>query len=326
MTDRQGSGDRTVVVALGGNALMPPGERGEIHEQFIHARESLAPIVSLARDGWNIAIVHGNGPQIGDELARNERARDALPPLPIGVLVAGTAGWIGYMIQQSLENAFERADVRRDVVTLITQVLVDRDDPALDDPSKPIGRTLDEETAKALARDLDWSIAPSNGGWRRLAPSPRPLAIIESDQVRRLVHGGSIVIAAGGGGTPVYRDPELGLEGVDAVIDKDRAADVLAREIDASVLVILTNVDGVYRDFGTPRQRLLSRLSAGEADRLLESGEFGRGSMAPKVEAALAFVRAGGERAHIARLDQGLPAVKGEVGTTIVNDEAGAES
>lgn len=311
---------RTIIVALGGNALLPPGARGDISEQFAHARESLDPIVALARDGWQIAIVHGNGPQIGDEVARNERARASLPPLPLGVLVAATAGWIGYMIQQSLQNALERSAVERDVVTLVTQVLVDVDDPAGREPVKPIGRVLDERTAHRLARELGWSIGRVNDGWRRLVASPQPRAIVEREQIGRLVGSGTIVVAAGGGGTPVYRDPELGVEGIDAVVDKDRAARVLAGDIDADVLLILTNVEGVYRSYGTPDQERISRLSVREAERLLASGELGRGSMAPKVEAATAFVREAGGRAHIARLDRGLAAVRGDAGTTIVND------
>jgi carbamate kinase len=313
----QGAG--SIVVALGGNALLPPTERGDIHQQFAHTRESLAPIVALAASGWRIAIVHGNGPQIGDELQRNELARGKLPPLPLGVLVAGTQGWIGYMIQQSLQNALERANVRRRVVTVVTQVVIDPADPALSDPSKPIGRAMQERTARTLERDLGWAVGPSSGGWRRLVPSPRPLEIIERDQIRQLVASGTIVIASGGGGVPVYRDPVLLLEGVDAVIDKDRAAEVLARDIDADALLILTNVDGVYEAFGTPGQRLLGHLTAGEAEALLVKSDLGRGSMAPKVEAAVAFVRGGGRRAHIGRLEQGLDVVNGNAGTTIVN-------
>lgn len=308
----------TIVVALGGNALLAPGERGDIHEQFAHARESLRPIVELAREGWNIAVVHGNGPQVGDELLRQEVARSRLPPLPLGVLVAGTAGWIGYMIQQSLQNALKRARVDRLVVTLITQVVVDPDAPSTRDPSKPIGRVMDEVTARALERDVGWTVGKSSGGWRRLVPSPIPLEVVEREQIRRLVHSGAIVIGVGGGGTPVYRDAVLGLEGVDAVVDKDRAAEVVARDIHADVLLILTNVDGVYRDYGTDQQELLGEMTAGEAERLLEEQDLGRGSMAPKVEAAISFVRSGGRAAHIARLDQGLGAVKGQAGTTIV--------
>ncbi|HEX7051332.1 MAG TPA: carbamate kinase [Longimicrobiales bacterium] len=318
-------GAGTVVVALGGNALLPPGERGDIHQQFAHTRESLTPIVALARAGWHIAVVHGNGPQIGDELVRNQAASPELPPLPLGVLVAGTAGWIGYMIQQSLQNALAREGVAREVATLVTQVLVDPEDPELREPSKPVGRVMPESRARELSRTQGWAVGPVPGGWRRLAPSPRPIEVVESAEVARLVRSGTIVIACGGGGTPVYRDPEGRLEGVDAVVDKDRAATVLARGIGADVLVILTNVDGVYRGFGTPRQTLLREATAGEAERLLAAGEFGSGSMAPKVEAAIDFLRGGGRRAHIARLDQGLAAVEGRAGTTLVPDATRSE-
>ena len=319
MTDKIGGlqTGRTVVVALGGNALLPQGERGDIHQQFAHTRESLAPIVAVARAGWRIAIVHGNGPQIGDELYRNEMARGVLPPLPLGVLVAGTAGWIGYMIQQSLQNALEKAGIERDVVTLITQVRVDPDDAATHEPIKPIGRVLDAQTAETMRRELKWTLRPEGAGFRRLVPSPVPREIVEREQIRRLIERGTIVIAAGGGGTPVYRDPVLRLEGVDAVIDKDRAAAVLARALDAEVLLILSNVDGVFRDFGTPQQKKLDAISVFEAEQLLNSDQLGKGSMAPKVEAAVSFVKAGGRKAIIARLDHGLEALHGEAGTTI---------
>jgi carbamate kinase len=313
-----GEGGSTIVVALGGNALQPPGGRGDIHEQFAHTRESLAAVVELARGGWRIVVVHGNGPQIGDELLRNERARAELPPLPLGVLVAATAGWIGYMIQQSLQNALEGAGIKRVVTTLITQVLVDPADPTLQEPTKPIGRLMDEGTARQLAADHGWIVGPGADGWRRLVSSPHPTGIVEREQIRRLVDAGTIVIAAGGGGTPVYRDPVLRLEGVDAVVDKDRAAEVLALDIGADALLILTNVEGAYRRFGTPEQELLRRLSAGEAAALLAAGEFGKGSMGPKVEAAVSFVRGGGRRAHIGRLEDGVAVVRGEAGTTIL--------
>lgn len=308
---------RTVVVALGGNALLPPGERGDIHQQFAHTRLSLTPVVAMAKAGWRIAVVHGNGPQIGDELYRNEMARRALPPLPLGALVAATAGWIGYMIQQSLQNALEKAGIERDVVTLITQVIVDPDDTATREPIKPIGRVLDEETARTMQRDFKWSVREDDDGFRRIVPSPVPLDIVEREQIRRLIERGTIVIAAGGGGTPVYRDPVLRLEGVDAVIDKDRAAAVLARALDAEVLLILSNVEGVYTGWGTEHEELKSRLTVSEAEALLEADELGKGSMAPKVEAALSFVKAGGRKAMIARLDQGLDALNGTAGTVI---------
>ena len=311
---------RTIVVALGGNALQPPGERGDIHDQFAHARSSLAPIVELAREGWRIAVVHGNGPQIGDELRRNEMARDVLPPLPLGVLVAATAGWIGYMIQQSLENALSRAGVTRTVTTVITQVEVDPTDPASREPTKPIGRTMDQATARALSDALGWPVMETSSGWRRVVPSPRPVRIVECEEIRRLVESGTIVIAAGGGGSPVYTHASLGLEGLDAVVDKDRAAQVLAGDIDASELVILTNVDGVYRRFGQPDQELVSTLTPREARALAGSGDLGRGSMLPKLEAAVAFVEAGGTAAHIGRLEDGLNVVQGKTGTTVRNE------
>jgi carbamate kinase len=315
----RGDAARTIVVALGGNALQPPGERGDIHQQFAHTRASLGAVVALAEAGWRIAIVHGNGPQIGDELLRNELARAHRPPLPLGVLVAATAGWIGYMIQQSLQNALSRRGIRRNVVTLITQVVVDPTDPASREPVKPIGHDMDEHSARQMAAQFGWIVAPGSEGWRRLVPSPRPLEFVERDQIARLVRSGTIVIAGGGGGTPVYMHRALGLEGVDAVIDKDRAAQVLAHSLEADTLLILTNVDGVYAHFGTARQQKLDVLRVADAEALLAQDEFGAGSMSPKVEAAIDFVRGGGSRACIARLDQGLEAVDGRAGTMIVS-------
>ena len=312
----------SIVVALGGNAVAPQGERPTIGNQFRHTRESLAPIVDLARAGWHIVLVHGNGPQVGDELARNEIAADQVEPLPLGVLVAGTAGWMGYMIQQSLQNALARAGVQRTVVTLITQTLCDADDPNLRTPSKPIGHALDVvRVARLQARGVPVR-EEKPGQWRRLAPSPRPVGIVERDMVRQLVGAGHIVIACGGGGPPVFheKDPRLGLEGIDAVADKDRVAAILGREIEAQVLLILTNVDAVYRGYGTPRQEAIRRLSLAQADHLLAGKELGSGSMRPKVEAAADFVRAGGERAIIAELAHGLAALQGEAGTTITKE------
>ena len=308
--------ERTIVVALGGNALQPPGGRGDIYEQFAHTRASLEPLVALAREGWRIALVHGNGPQIGDDLKRNEAARNEIPPLPVGVLVAGTGGWIGYMIQQSLQNALDRFGVKRDVVTVITQVVVDPDDPAAREPVKPIGRVMDEATARALEAE-GVPVKETDRGWRRVIASPSPTRIVEHGQIRRLVEAGTIVIAAGGGGSPVYVDRKLGIEGLDAVIDKDRAAQVLAGDIDATEFVILTDVDGVYRDYGTDQQERIAELTVDEAWALLDSGELGAGSMAPKVEAAVTFVESGGTAAHIGRLESGLDVVEGRTGTTI---------
>ena len=309
---------KTAVVALGGNALAHSGEPATITNQFRHTRSSLAPIVELAREGWAIALVHGNGPQVGDELTRNEMGQGVVEPLPLGVLVAATAGWIGYMIQQSLQNALTKAGVNRDVVTLVTQTIVDPDDPALNTATKPIGHAITPDRLDRLRASGAPVGQDSKGNWRRMASSPVPRGIAEVKLVRRLVDEGVIVVAGGGGGPPVYRHPTLGLEGIDAVVDKDRLASVLASELEADVLMILTDVDGVYLDYGKPAARRLSQVSLAEADELLRNGVLGKGSMEPKVEAAAAFVRRGGERAVIAQLSDGLAALQGRAGTSII--------
>jgi carbamate kinase len=309
-----------VVVALGGNALAHPGEPATITNQFRHTRESLEPIVACAKAGWNVALVHGNGPQVGDELVRNELAAHLVEPLPLGVLVASTAGWIGYMIQQSLENALGRAGIDRQVLTVVTQTLVDPADPTLTQPSKRIGSALTTEAAGRLRSRGVPVIDDGEGEWRRLTPSPRPIGIVEEALVRRLVEDGVIVVAAGGGGPPVYRDAGGQLEGIDAVVDKDRVSAILARDLGAEVLLILTEADGVYAGWGTPGQRKLSQLSLTEADRMLAAGELEKGSIAPKVEAAAQFVREGRGRAVIARLSEGLAALEGRAGTTLTRE------
>jgi carbamate kinase len=311
---------RTAVLALGGNALARAGERSTITNQFRHARESIAPIVELARQGWGIAIVHGNGPQVGDELVRNEVARRVVEPLPLGVLVANTAGWIGYMLQQSLQNALRAGRVERDVITLITQTRVDPYDPALNRPTKPIGHALPDDLARQLGEAGVAVGRDGAGSWRRLAASPVPLGIVELPLIRRLIDQGVIVVAAGGGGPPVYDHPLLGWEGVEAVVDKDRVAAILAHQLGAEVLMILTDVDAVYAGWGTPAARPLRRLTLAEVDALVAAGGVNEGGMRPKVEAAAGFVRTAGGRAIIARLDDGPAALRGEAGTTIVRD------
>ncbi|MFN2398731.1 MAG: carbamate kinase [Gemmatimonadaceae bacterium] len=309
----------TAVIALGGNALSPPGERCSIHDQFRHTRESLAPIVDLALDGWKLCVVHGNGPQVGDELVRNEISRSVVSPLPLGVLVAATAGWIGYMIQQSLENALRRAKSTRAVATVITQVHVETDDPALSKPTKFIGHGIPEERARALLEEGIAVKQDDRGRWRRVVASPEPRAVHETATIATLVHSGTIVVACGGGGAPIYAHPTLGWEGVDAVVDKDLAAATLARDLKAKLLLILTDVDAVYADFGSPSQRAIGRLGVEEALELDRAGAFGEGSMAPKVRAAVNFVKSAdaGARAIITALSRGREAVRGNAGTTI---------
>jgi carbamate kinase len=307
----------TAVLALGGNALARSGEPATVTNQFRHARESVAPIVELARQGWRIVIVHGNGPQVGDELVRNEAARKLAEPLPLGVLVAETAGWIGYMLQQSLQNALAAAQVRRDVVTVITQTLVDRYDAALNQPTKPIGHALSPGEAARL-RELGRAVGKDGAGdWRRMAASPVPLGIIEFPIIQRLLGQDTLVIAAGGGGPPVYQDPILGLEGLDAVVDKDRVSAILGTQLDAEVLMFLTNVEAVFAGWGTPEAKPIRHLSVEQAEEMAAGGSLDAGGMKPKVEAAAGFVRRGGARAIIARLSEGPAALRGETGTTI---------
>jgi carbamate kinase len=307
----------TAVLGLGGNALARAGEPATVTNQFRRARESVAPIVELARQGWRIVIVHGNGPQVGDELVRNEAARKVVEPLPLGVLVAETAGWIGYMLQQSLQNALSTARVERDVVTVITQTLVDRYDPALSHPTKPIGHALSSQEATHL-RELGRAVGKDGAGeWRRMATSPVPLGIIEFPIIKRLLDQGTLVIAAGGGGPPVYQDPILGLEGLDAVVDKDRVSAILGNQLEAEVLMLMTNVDAVFEGWGTPKAKPIRRMTVQQAGEMIAAGSLDEGGMKPKVEAAAWFVQRGGARAIIARLSEGPAALRGETGTTI---------
>jgi carbamate kinase len=314
MTERS----RTAVIAVGGNALSPPGEHSTIADQFRHTRESLGPIVDFALEGWRVVVVHGNGPQVGDELVRNEKARSEVAPLPLGVLVAGTAGWIGYMLQQSLENALRKAGNARDVVTILTQVEVAADDPALQDPKKFIGHGISIARARELRLQGHPVKKDAKGRFRRVVGSPMPLAIHELGTIRSLVERDTVVVACGGGGIPVYRDPLLGLEGVDAVVDKDLAAAVLARELGAELFLILTDVDAVYTGWGTDEKRAIHSMTVSEADRFASEGAFGEGSMAPKVAAAADYVRRTQGRAIITELSKGRAAVQGVGGTEIL--------
>jgi carbamate kinase len=308
------------VVALGGNAISNPDQRDTIANQFAQTRRSLTGIIELLRAGYRVVVTHGNGPQVGDALIRVEMARGFAPELPLGVLVAGTEGWMGYMIEQSLQNRLRDEELQAPVVSLVSQVVVDKDDPSLADPSKFVGPTYPEYEAYRLATERDWEVKhdKGRGGWRRVVGSPQPKSMVNAPAVKQLLESGYVVIAAGGGGVPAYVMENGHLEGVDAVIDKDRASAVLATEIGARELLILTAVEKVALNFGRADQQDLDRLSIEQAREYHEIGHFQAGSMGPKVMAAIQFVEAGGDRAIITDLDHVSAALKGEGGTTIV--------
>lgn len=310
---------RTAVVALGGNAITRPGEPDTIAHQFANTRQSLGGIISLIRDGYNLAITHGNGPQVGNAILRVELARDKAPILPLGICVADTEGGMGYMIEQSLQNRLYREKINRQVVTIITQVRVDRTDPSIKHPTKFIGQFYTEAEAREQARLRHWVVKKdSNRGWRRVVPSPIPLEIVEKNTIKQLVHSSIIVIAAGGGGIPVYVEEDGTFEGVDAVIDKDRASAVLARDIQAELLLILTAVDQVAINFGRLDQQFLDKLTTREAKKYLAEGHFPAGSMGPKIEAAVQFLESGGKEVIITSIPKAYEAVQGTAGTRIV--------
>ncbi len=312
---------KTAVIALGGNAITKPGVEDSIANQFANTRASLDGIVELIRDGYNLVVTHGNGPQVGNALLRVELARGKAPVLPLGVCVADTEGGMGYMIEQSLQNRLRVEGLNRSVVTIITQMVVDPDDPAIADPSKFVGQFYTEEEAGLLAETRGWQVKKdADRGWRRVVPSPRPLRAVEGDIIRQLVHGGTIVIAAGGGGIPVYYDRKGNIEGIDAVIDKDLASAVLAEEIDAEILSILTSVDKVSTHFGTPQRRDLDRCTLSELKKYAEEGHFPPGSMGPKTQAAIVFLENGGELVTISSFENACKALRGEAGTQIVPD------
>jgi carbamate kinase len=309
----------TAVVALGGNAISRKGEEDTITNQFSHTRESLAAIVPLVKRGYNLAITHGNGPQVGNALLRIELARGKAPILPLGVCVADTEGGMGYMIAQSLQNRLLREGITRSVATIVTQVIVDRNDPALADPSKYIGQFYTEEEANRYAAERDWAVKQDGDrGWRRVVGSPIPIGIVEGPVIRAMVQDGAIVISAGGGGIPVYVKDDGTYEGVDAVIDKDRASAVLGNAIGADTLVILTGVEGVAINFGKPNQEFLASLTLAEASEYLAAGQFPAGSMGPKIEAAIQFLEGGGRVVIIGSIEQAGEALDGTAGTRIV--------
>lgn len=307
---------KKAVVALGGNALIKDGQEGNIHEQFENTRLIVKSIVKIINDGWDVVITHGNGPQVGAILLQNDLARDITPPMPLGICVAESEGLIGYMIQQCLSNALKRENIERPVVALITQVLVDEDDPSFKNPTKPIGPFYSEKEVLEI-KEEGYQVKELPDGWRIVVPSPDPKSIVEGDIINKMLDDDIIVIASGGGGMPVIEKEGWGLDGLEAVIDKDLASERLAEALDAELLLILTDIDKVYLNYGTPNQKALDNVSLEELKKYYDEGHFPPGEMGPKILAAIRFLESGGKKVIISDVEKGWEAFKGETGTHI---------
>jgi carbamate kinase len=314
--------DKLAVVAVGGNSLITDKHNPDVPHQWDAVRETCRHLADMVEDGWTLVVTHGNGPQVGYILRRNELAAHEVHPTPLDLIGADTQGSIGYMLQQALRNELNSRGIDRPVVSVVTQVLVDRDDPGFKNPTKPIGSFLSEETARQFEAE-GWQVVEDAGrGWRRVVASPMPLEVIEQDAIQTLTAAGDIVIAVGGGGIPVVqnRKGELReLSGVYAVIDKDRASALLAQEIGADLLLISTAVEKVALNFGKPNQQWLDRITLAEAKQYLTEGiHFASGSMAPKIEAVVSFLENGGKQALITDPANIARALRGETGTYVI--------
>lgn len=308
---------KTIVVALGGNAIIEEGTEGTIAEQFENTRKSMDAIVGLIREGHRVVLSHGNGPQAGVHLIRHEAASAQVPPSPLNVIVADTQGSMGYMIAQCLANALLIAKLEKDVVTVITQVVVDPADPSMTNPTKYVGPFYKAEQVDKL-RARGWIVKEDPGrGFRRVVASPQPLDVVEKGTIKDLIDDGKIVIAVGGGGVPVMRSAEGILAGVDAVIDKDCASALLANLIGADELCILTGVDKVAINYKKPDQRYFDAMTVADCERYLAEGQFPKGSMGPKIEAACDFIRRGGTKVIITSMENAVAAIDGKAGTVI---------
>lgn len=307
-----------VVVALGGNAITRESEEGNIYQQFANTRKSLVSIVEMISQGANVILTHGNGPQVGNALMRVEATRDSIPPIPLGVLVADTEGGMGYMIEQSLQNMLYRKGIKKSAITILTQVVVDRNDPSINEPTKFVGPFYKKKQVDKIQKTRGWDIKKdADRGWRRVVPSPQPLEIVEKKTIQNLVEQGIIIIACGGGGIPVYIEDDGTFEGIDGVIDKDRASAVLAHNIGAPKLYILTAVDKVSLHYGTSTQQDIDAMSYAEAEKYLQEGHFPPGSMGPKIEAAIQFLKNGGKEVLITSIEKLTLARNGKTGTRI---------
>jgi carbamate kinase len=313
---------KTFVIALGGNSVLRAKQKGTAEEQYANLQSTAEQLLDLLTSGKRIVITHGNGPQVGNLFLAVEAAKNVVPPLPLDICGAATEGTMGYMLQNTLANHLRRAGAPHNITTVITQVVVDKNDPAFSNPSKPIGPFYDADGAERLRREKGWDIIEDSGrGYRRVVPSPIPVKIQQARIIKSMLDAGEIVIAVGGGGIPVVKEENRDLRGVEAVIDKDYASARLAIEIDADVLFILTAVEYVYRDFAMPQQEALKELNLTEAKKLLKDGQFGKGSMEPKIRAAVMFLEEtdpSREREVIITLPEtALRALEGKTGTRI---------
>jgi len=310
---------KRILVTLGGNAILPVRGTGTFEEQCAVTRATMQPIAGMIRDGSEVVLSHGNGPIVGNILIRNEAAREQIPPMPLDVCGADSQGGIGYMMQQSLQNELRRVGLAdRPVVTMVTQVVVDERDPAFRRPTKPIGPFYSQDRARLLAKEKGWTIVEDAGrGYRRVVPSPKPLEVVEIAAIRQIVEDGGVAIAAGGGGIPVSRQWDGSLHGVEAVIDKDLASSLLARLLGCQMLVIVTGVDRVALRYGKPDQRELERATPDELEGWMAEGHFPPGSMGPKIQAAIEFVRGGGHEVVITSPERLTDALEGKTGTVV---------
>ena len=307
---------KRVVIALGGNAILKPNQPATVETQLANIQLSAEQIAKIEKLDHQIVVTHGNGPQVGNILRQNEEAKEVVPPFPLDVCNAESQGFIGYLMEQSIKNKIEQEELTSNVVTLLTQVEVAADDPAFEKPTKPIGLFYSEEEAKKMAEEKHWVMEEDAGrGYRRVVPSPQPVTIHGVESMVHLLNQNTIVIAGGGGGIPVVKQAE-GLKGIEAVIDKDRTGKKLAEQVDADVFMMLTDVNKVYINYGTPKQEKLTGLSVSEAQAYFDAGHFAEGSMGPKMEAAIAFAKQG-KTAIICSLEEADLALLGEAGTRI---------
>ncbi len=312
---------RRFVIALGGNAILPVGLEGTFAQQLDITRKTMDTVAMLAGQGHEIVMTHGNGPVVGNIVLRCDagQALHGIPAMPMFVCGADSQGGLGFMLQQALQNSLKAAGLNYPVASVITQVRVDASDPAFDNPTKPIGPFYAEQQAEEVRAETGWTVVKDAGrGWRRVVPSPKPIEVMEYEAIKAMADAGVLVIAVGGGGIPVVINDAGELEGVDAVIDKDRASDLLGRLIGADTLVIITQVDKVYTRFGQPDQEALDVLTAERAQQMLDNGEFPAGSMGPKIESAVSFLAGGGREVIITSPEEFLNSVEGKGGTRIV--------